>query len=217
MDKKNTLLLTIIAVATLLVAVIGATFAYFTATAEAGTHEVQVTTPKAQTASIDNSTSIVSTTITGAQMEQLGVDTPYKAHDGANVKLSAQEKGQRFCYTAKLDYDGSAFSYSTGNNGSPKKPELKIVVKKDTLTFTKDITGAPKVEGKYLKVNSNALEESESQYINIMTSTAEGTSTVTNAWSIDLIFTNYTAFSQNNNADKTATAKLVLDPVDCPA
>lgn len=36
MEKKNTVLLTVIAVATLLVAVVGATFAYFTATSTAG-------------------------------------------------------------------------------------------------------------------------------------------------------------------------------------
>ncbi len=36
MEKKNTILLTVIAVATLLVAVVGATFAYFTATATTG-------------------------------------------------------------------------------------------------------------------------------------------------------------------------------------
>ena len=40
MEKKNTILLTVIAVATLLVAVVGATFAYFTATATTG--EVQI-------------------------------------------------------------------------------------------------------------------------------------------------------------------------------
>ena len=32
MERKNTILLTVIAIATLLVAVVGATFAYFTAT-----------------------------------------------------------------------------------------------------------------------------------------------------------------------------------------
>ena len=37
MEKKNTILLTVIAVATLLVAVVGATFAYFTASTNAGT------------------------------------------------------------------------------------------------------------------------------------------------------------------------------------
>ena len=36
MDKKNTMLLTVIAVATLLVAVVGATFAYFAGTQELG-------------------------------------------------------------------------------------------------------------------------------------------------------------------------------------
>ena len=36
MEKKNMVLLTVIAVATLLVAVVGATFAYFTATSETG-------------------------------------------------------------------------------------------------------------------------------------------------------------------------------------
>lgn len=48
MEKKNTILLTVIAVATLLVAVVGATFAYFTATANpdgnGGTDTVNTTT-----------------------------------------------------------------------------------------------------------------------------------------------------------------------------
>ena len=35
MDKKNTMLLTVIAVATLLVAVVGATFAFFSVTGQA--------------------------------------------------------------------------------------------------------------------------------------------------------------------------------------
>lgn len=45
MDKKNTMLLTVIAVATLLVAVVGATFAFFTASQNAtGTTTVEATT-----------------------------------------------------------------------------------------------------------------------------------------------------------------------------
>ena len=42
MEKKNTMLLTVIAVATLLVAVVGATFAYFSITAT-GTGETSAT------------------------------------------------------------------------------------------------------------------------------------------------------------------------------
>ena len=47
MDKKNTMLLTVIAVATLLVAVVGATFAFFTASNTAtGTTSAETTTTK---------------------------------------------------------------------------------------------------------------------------------------------------------------------------
>ena len=61
MERKNTVLLTVIAVATLLVAVIGATFAYFTATAGgSGTTPVSVTTSSVGATSFTN-TSIVLT------------------------------------------------------------------------------------------------------------------------------------------------------------
>ena len=49
MEKKNTILLTVIAVATLLVAVVGATFAYFTATTGAGDPNDTATTGTATT------------------------------------------------------------------------------------------------------------------------------------------------------------------------
>ena len=47
MEKRNTLLLTVIAVATLLVAVVGATFAYFASSSDtANTLDLDVTTVK---------------------------------------------------------------------------------------------------------------------------------------------------------------------------
>lgn len=46
MEKKNTILLTVIAIATLLVAVVGATFAYFTATVTTENSENNTTTVK---------------------------------------------------------------------------------------------------------------------------------------------------------------------------
>lgn len=49
MEKKNTILLTVIAVATLLVAVVGATFAYFTATIETQNEENSTTTIQTKT------------------------------------------------------------------------------------------------------------------------------------------------------------------------
>lgn len=56
MERKNTILLTVIAIATLLVAVVGATFAYFTATftpENASNNNVNVTTKVLASASFD--------------------------------------------------------------------------------------------------------------------------------------------------------------------
>lgn len=59
MDKKNTMLLTVIAVATLLVAVVGATFAYFTATNEAsGSTTANVTTEAVGTVALSGSAAL---------------------------------------------------------------------------------------------------------------------------------------------------------------
>ena len=51
MEKKNTILLTVIAVATLLVAVVGATFAYFTATSSTDGNGASTVTLKTETVS----------------------------------------------------------------------------------------------------------------------------------------------------------------------
>ena len=71
MDKKNTLMLTVIAVATLLVAVVGATFAYFTATENAtGTTTVTTKTEKVGSVAVNNPTNAMYLTLTADQMTQ---------------------------------------------------------------------------------------------------------------------------------------------------
>ena len=76
MDKKNTMLLTVVAVATLLVAVVGATFAYFTATQtdKGGETQATVTTPTLATVSLENPTGALSVTLNNFEMayEQRG-------------------------------------------------------------------------------------------------------------------------------------------------
>ncbi len=64
MEKKNTILLTVIAVATLLVAVVGATFAYFTAsvnTTNPDNSETKVTTQTMVTATMDMGSKVTAT------------------------------------------------------------------------------------------------------------------------------------------------------------
>ena len=74
MDKKNTMLLTVIAVATLLVAVVGATFAYFAVSVEQGTAG--------------------STNVTGSTPEQPGTVTFANENANLYLKLSAADMGQ---------------------------------------------------------------------------------------------------------------------------
>ena len=214
MNKKNTLLLTIIAVATLLVAVIGATFAYFNATATAGTHKVQVTTPKAQTALISG-TNTVSLSITGAQMENQGQIKEYSKTASPKVSLTASQTGQRFCYKAQLSYDGSGFSYPSGHNDR----QVSVEVKKGNKEYSVDITNKSLAEGSsYLKEEGNSLAIGSSSDIHILK--ASTNLSPVDQWNIKVSFWNYPTYSQNPghiNENKTVTAALKLSPADCPA
>ncbi len=101
MDKKNTILLTVIAVATLLVAVVGATFAYF---------------------SVTTNTSDATTTVT-ANTGEVGTVTVSKAEGPYTLSVTAQdmakpEEGDIKYYAVA---DGSKDSNTTG--GVWKKDE----------------------------------------------------------------------------------------------
>lgn len=80
MDKKNTMLLTVIAVATLLVAVVGATFAYFSVNAgDESVTNATVTTPKIGTVSLANVHPTLSLTLTAEDMAKSNENNVYYA------------------------------------------------------------------------------------------------------------------------------------------
>lgn len=79
MEKKNTVLLTIVAIATLLVAIVGATFAYFTATTQVGGEGAGAGVANVSTA-----------TVSGARLELSPSDTvTYLAYPGGFAYASA--------------------------------------------------------------------------------------------------------------------------------
>ena len=60
MEKRNTMLLTVVAIATLLVAVVGATFAYFTATGDtSGSSDVRVITSSEDIRDMEESKAVI--------------------------------------------------------------------------------------------------------------------------------------------------------------
>ena len=81
MERKNTMLLTVIAVATLLVAVVGATFAYYSVQSGVNnsTTAINTTTGKAATVTYTSNTTQLYLNVTAAQMAPANVNTVYYA------------------------------------------------------------------------------------------------------------------------------------------
>ena len=110
MEKKNTILLTVIAVATLLVAVVGATFAYFTASTTTGRGTGTVQTGE--------TTSLGSTSLDMSTVSTQGASN--MSYPGgmmvAAAKVTASVTGDQtynMTYDVKFEVDTSALSGST--------------------------------------------------------------------------------------------------------
>ncbi len=135
MERKNTVLLTVIAVATLLVAVVGATFAYYTATTtgtQTGSGTGDVTTAK-----LGNTTF----TFTGKSLEHTYLNYPGGlAVFGSEAKLTKEGDGEydltfdlELDYTNKTDTDLYWALYMTTTPLTENlDPKCKIVM--DTTT-----------------------------------------------------------------------------------
>ncbi|MBQ8902020.1 MAG: hypothetical protein IJY87_03010 [Bacilli bacterium] len=92
MDNKNTMLLTIIAVATLLVAVVGATFAYFTADNKAqGETVVEVTSQVIGSVAVSNPTPNLHVNLTAADMAEQNEGDSYWATKTASPYATTEE------------------------------------------------------------------------------------------------------------------------------
>lgn len=111
MEKKNTILLTVIAVATLLVAVVGATFAYFTATTQTGTG--------AGTTATDTTTTVGGTNLELAPIANVEGAADMKYPGGKMVvggKVTASATGDNtynMTYTVNAEIDTTALGSST--------------------------------------------------------------------------------------------------------
>ncbi len=90
MNNKNTILLTVIAVATLLVAVVGATFAYFTVSQASGTANTTVTAKAEAVGSVvlDNADNNLVLEVTAQEMAQGNEKKYYAVKSGTAAKNS---------------------------------------------------------------------------------------------------------------------------------
>lgn len=125
MEKRNTMLLTVIAVATLLVAVVGATFAYFSLsiTGDASTTNVEVKAQKVGMATITTKTENLTLTLTPQEMSKetsLDGDKTYYAVAGSI------DNGDNHSTSTPIEI--AEISYTGGEEGTTYKCPVQTEV-----------------------------------------------------------------------------------------
>ena len=203
MEKKNTISYTVIAIIVLLVAVIGATFAYFQAQIGAGaTANVTVTTQTTDSLAF-NAANITVGPVTQANF---GSGAGNKSQSGsASVVLTASNTGSStYCYTAGLSVTSNDFVY-TVNNSTPEltvtasKNGTNVISNYDITTLTTGTVSFP-----------TALNGSTTKH----TITATPSSTTTDSWLVTVTFINLNS-DQQANTGKTFSGNVVFTKVTC--
>ncbi len=96
MDKKNTMLLTVIAVATLLVAVVGATFAYFAISTDKGASSKTTITGSTENTKVGSvalkGNEALTMNLTAEDMALTHADHTFYANESGNATMDTEEK-----------------------------------------------------------------------------------------------------------------------------
>ena len=226
-NRKNTILLTVIAVATLLVAVVGATFAYFTAQGTGSQQkniEVTSETINSMAFYIDQDIDIEATT---ANFTQDGSDVTDTITATATFNANNQDAAT-FCYTVDLIVNSNTFEYTAEN--TEQLPELTLHVTKDAGTTSSpvDIIAEPVSKG-----DPGDLTGGSPSTINIPTTaggndfkhqiSAAAGQRVVDTWKVTVTFVNHD-FDQSSlgeqgtgavNTGKEFTATLKFSSATC--
>lgn len=209
MDKKNTMLLTVIAVATLLVAVVGATFAYFTASnTAAGTTSATVKTEAVGTVSVTGGGSLLlnlnenhmtqaTAGVNGKTYWATTTGTPADVkEDVVASKLTITKGEEETVYTCTLTMSVT----KTGDYASLAEGDASLVL---TAGDGVTITGV-----------TDAIDMTEVAETYTATFTQEGNVTDRTLVSAAVSFTNK-ATSQDDFAGKTFGVSVSNTKVDC--
>ena len=187
MDKKNTMLLTVIAIATLLVAVIGATFAYFGVTGSntASTAALTTTTDQVGTVALAGDvTAIHINTIAGDFAQTAAPKTMWAKAGNSASTLPASDYEN-----SEVDHVIYTLTSSNGSNSAIYKCTVKVDV--DTTIPQ----GKSFVEGEYV--------------IYVKAGTAVATIDLSGTGNDDVTKTFVVYLTGNTTSNITASAKLV--------
>ena len=217
-NKKNTILLTVIAVATLLVAVVGATFAYFTASGAQGTTgNVTVSTGTAASSEfgVIKALNLYADASTFAQggKDVTGetTGTVKWTAPGATSTTTPSEADRSFCYTAALNITTNTFTVSVAN--TEKLNELEFTAKKgekvllDKVSLVDFDTKAGKTGSINIPTTANG-----SEYTHKLV--ADAGASLTDNWTITVTLKNLD-MNQNENTGKQLTGQIAFTKVKC--
>ena len=228
-NKKNTILLTVIAVATLLVAVVGATFAYFTAqggaAVDANINVATGTSASADFGTVNNMTIYAdATTFASGKGNATGTSTgtvSWTAPGQVTGQAAPSEAERSFCYTVTITVNSNTFEYSQADSTA----ELLLNVTKGGTEITKGLTGLTYAtvtdgSGATLKgwdiTTGTPTINIPGDSGNIHKIVAAAGATETNAWSTKVTLVNLDA-DQNKNTNKNFAATLRFEKATCPA
>lgn len=215
-NKKNTILLTVIAVATLLVAVVGATFAYFTASGAQGTTgNVTVSTGTAASSEfgVIKALNLYADASTfaqgGADVTGETTGTVIWTAPGATQEHTPDEAERSFCYTAALNITANTFTVSAAN--TEKLNELEFTAKKGS-TVLLDKVSLVDLDTKVGKTGSINIPTTTGEYTHKLI--ADAGASLTDEWTITVTLKNQ-AFNQNDNAGKQFTGVIRFNKTTC--
>ena len=213
MDKKNTMLLTVVAVATLLVAVVGATFAFFTAQNTAsGSTTVTTTTETIGAVTVSNPTPAMKIKLAAADMDEQSATTPYWATaTAANYVTTAEH-----AVVGQLGVDGGvdATVYECSYFMNIVKPEL---IKAEDMAIIFTTVGDQNTEVSIENVTSGQeidLFNAKSSYKVSFTRTGDTGETGVDLVKVAVRLTNRNA-EQNYFAGQTMITSVTNDGMTC--
>ena len=217
-NRKNTILLTVIAVATLLVAVVGATFAYFSAAGGTGTTgNVTVSTGTAASSEFGTMNAInlyadASTFAEGGKdVTGSSTGTVKWTAPGAAGTATPSVADRTFCYTAALEIIANTFVKSADNTSNVN--ELEFTAVKGTTTIIDkqslvDLTTGVAVTGTINIPTTSGGSDMKHTLV------ADAGASVSDSWTITVTLKNQ-KFVQNDNAGKQFTGVIKFNKTTC--
>ena len=215
-NKKNTILLTVIAVATLLVAVVGATFAYFSAAGGTGTTgNVTVSTGTAASSEFGTMNAInlyadASTFAEGGKdVTGSSTGTVKWTAPGAAGTVTPSLADRTFCYTAALEITANTFVKSAANATNVNELEFTAVKGTETIIDKQSLVTLTTGEAVTGTINIPTTKGDMKH-----TLVADAGASVSDSWTITVTLKNQ-AFNQNDNAGKQFTGVIRFNKTTC--